>query len=304
MKLKQWAKPASDARRRKPIVHIKINGGQFLVEGFNVWYRYWRDPYHLLLTMPWIGFLTLFWATYVVINALFALAYLAQPGCLANAEPGSFADAFFFSVETLATVGYGVIYPKTLYANTVMTIETLFGLVGLAVLTGLAFARFSRPTARIIFSRFAVVQPYDGVPALMFRAVNKRRNQVLEAQMQVSLMRDEVTLEGQQMRRFYDLQLLRNRTPSFMLSWTAIHPIDERSPLYGETIESLMQARATIVVSFSGMDETVSQIIHARHSYAAEEIRWNHRLVDVFHDTPDGHRYIDYNFFHDIVPLK
>jgi inward rectifier potassium channel len=268
------------------------------------WYSYWRDPYHLVLTIPWMGFFCLITLTYLGINSLFALAYLAGGDCIANATPGSFPDAFFFSVQTLASIGYGALYPKTVYANAVVTIEAMFGLVGISVLTGLAFARFSKPTARVVFSRAAVITPYEGGPVLMFRTANKRRNQILEAQMRVYLMRDEVTREGQHIRRIHDLPLLRSQTPGFNLSWTVIHPIEEDSPLYGYSSEALVQMNSSIVISLSGIDETVTQVVHARHTYTAQDIFWNHRFVDIIHFTQEGDRYIDYNCFHEVVSLE
>jgi inward rectifier potassium channel len=288
---------------RRPVVQIKIQDGRFQIMGLGAWHSYWRDPYHLLLTIPWTGFFALVVATYISVNVIFALLYLAQPGSVANAPSGSFLDMFFFSVQTLATIGYGAMYPKTPYANTIVTIEALVGIIGTAVITGLAFARFSRPTARVVFSEVAVITPFDGVPMLMFRSANQRRNQILEAQMQVYLLRDEITSEGQFLRRFYDLRLLRHRTPSFTLSWTAMHPIDEESPLFGMTPELLRQKQVSIVASLSGIDETVMQTIHARHNYSAQDILWNHRLVDIFHDSDDGHRYMDFSQFHEAVPL-
>ncbi|MEP0870890.1 ion channel [Trichocoleus desertorum AS-A10] len=287
----------------QPVVQIKIRDGQFHILGNGVWHSYWREPYHLLLTIPWTGFLALTVLCYVVTNAVFALLYLAQPASIANAKPGSFLDAFFFSVQTLASIGYGALYPQTVYANILVTIEAMVSLVGIALLTGLAFARFSRPTARVSFSHVAVIGPYEGVPTFIFRAANQRRNQILEAQIRLYLMRDETSAEGHAMRRFYELKLLRSRTPSFTLSWTVLHPIDEYSPFYGATPESLAQMRASVVVSLSGIDETVSQVIHARHTYSAQEILWNYCFVDIFHETADGHRYIDYNHFHDVLPL-
>lgn len=207
-------------KRKKsyPKVRIQVENGQFHIVGLNHWYSYWREPYRLLLTIPWIGFLFLIALSYVATNALFALIYLAGGDCIANARSSSFLDAFFFSVQTLASIGYGDMYPKTVYANTVVTIEAMVGLVGIALLTGLAFARFARPTARVVFSRSAAVAPHEGLPTLMLRAANKRRNQILEAQLQIYLMRDEISAEGQFMRRFYDLPLVRSRTPSFTLT--------------------------------------------------------------------------------------
>ncbi|BCL34626.1 inward rectifier potassium channel protein [Nostoc sp. MS1] len=268
------------------------------------WYSYWRDPYHLLLTIPWSGFLLIICLSYITINIIFALAYWLGGDCIANARPGSFLDLFFFSVQTLASIGYGAMYPKTLYSNIVVTIEAMIGLVGIALMTGLAFARFSRPSARVIFSRVAVITPYNGVPTLMFRTANQRRNLILEAQMRVYLMRDEITTEGEFIRRFHDLKLLRTQTPSFTLSWLALHPIDETSPLYGMSAESLIQTNTNIIISVSGIDEAVAQVVHARHQYTAHNILWNNRFVDIFHHTSDGHRYIDYKYFHDVEPLE
>lgn len=284
-------------------VHIKIRNGQLEIMGMGAWYSYWRDPYHLLLTLPWSGFLVLICIFYVTINAVFALAYWVGGDCIANARPGSFLDAFFFSVQTLASIGYGAMYPKTTYANIIVTIEAMIGVMGIAMLTGLAFARFSRPTARVIFSRVALITVYEGMPTLTFRTANQRRNMILEAQMRVYLMRDEVTAEGQFMRRIYDLKLLRNQTPSFSLSWSVMHVIDQSSPLYGMTPESLIQTNTMLIASVSGIDETVAQVLHARHSYGADEILWNKRFVDIMHQTPDGHRYVDYQHFHEVLPL-
>ena len=292
-------------KRRKPPKPVRIekqDDGRLNIVGLGAWYSLWREPYHLLLTIPLSGFLGLLTLLFIVTNALFALAYLLGGNSIANAHPGSFIDVFFFSVQTMATIGYGSMYPRTTYANSVVTVEALAGLLGVAMATGLAFARFSRPTARVVFSSVAVITTHEGVPTLMFRASNKRHNQVLEAQMRVRLVRDEVTLEGHFMRRFYDLKLLRSQTPVFALTWTVMHPIDETSPLYGATAETLEAAEAQIVITLAGIDETVSQTIHARHSFIARDLRWNMRFADVFHQKQDGHRYLDYTHFHDVVP--
>src|SRR6476646_1746542 len=219
--------------QQHPVVHIKSRDGRFRILRSGIWYSYWREPYHLLLTIPWTGFLALTVLSYGMTNAIFALLYLAQPASIAHAKPGSFLDAFFFSVQTLASIGYGAMYPQTVYADAIVTVEAMVSLVGIALLTGLAFARFSRPTARVTFSHVAVIGPYEGVPTFIFRTANQRRNQILEAQIRLYLLRDEMSLEGHSMRRFYELKLLRSRTPSFTLSWTVLHPIDEYSPFYG-----------------------------------------------------------------------
>ncbi|MBD2338498.1 ATP-sensitive inward rectifier potassium channel 10 [Calothrix sp. FACHB-156] len=297
---KLFRKQGTDRRSR---VHIKIRDGQFQIVGMGVWYSYWRDPYHLLLTVSWTGFFLLIAVAYLATNAVFALAYLAGGDCIENARPGSFLDVFFFSVQTLASIGYGAMYPKTPYANSIVTIEAMVGLMGIAVMTGLAFARFSRPTARVVFSRVAVITPHEGQPTLMFRTANKRRNLILEAQMRVYLMRDEVTAEGHYIRRIHELKLVRNLSPSFTLSWLAMHIIDESSQLYGMTTESLLKTNSSIVISLSGIDETVAQVLHARHTYSATDLLWNYQFVNIMHETSDGHRYIDYQYFHDVASL-
>jgi inward rectifier potassium channel len=291
-------------KRSRSRIHICIKDGQFHIDGIGAWYSYWRDPYHLFLTIPWLGFFGLAALAYISINVVFAIAYLLGGNSIAAAHPGSFWDAFFFSVQTLASIGYGAMYPQTFYANLVATTEAMVSLVSIALLTGLIFARFSQTTARVLFSQVAVITPSDGVPTLMFRAANQRRNQILEAQVSVYLMRDEITVEGQFIRRFYDLKLFRSRTPTFTLSWTVMHPIDEDSPLYGVSEDSLVKTKALLVVSLSGLDETVGQVIHARHTYAPHELLWNHRFADIFHQTSDGHRYLDYTSFHQTIPLE
>jgi inward rectifier potassium channel len=213
------------------------------------------------------------------------------------------SDAFF-SVETISTIGYGQMSPATLYGNIVMTVEAMFGLILLAVSAGVVLARLSRPTARVTFSKVAVVAPYNGVPTLSFRLANERRNQILEAQVAVTLVRDERTAEGEWMRRFYDLQLARQRSPIFAMTFTVMHPIDPASPLWSATASSLAAEAVEIVVTVTGLDETISQAVHARTSYLAHEVLWGHRFSDVFTQTKDGRLAIDYRRFHDTEPFK
>jgi inward rectifier potassium channel len=261
------------------------------------------DLYHRILTIGWSSFFAIGTAVYVIVNFIFAALYLLQPGSITAARPGSFADAFFFSVQTMATIGYGVMSPATFYANLLMTFETAAGLLFLALTTGLIFARFSRPTARVLFSNVAVVGPYNGVPTLSVRIANQRRNQMLAAEVSMTLVRDETSEEGELNRRFYDLALMRDRSPVFALTFRAMHPIDTDSPLYGMTYEKLAEQHAEIVVTTSGVDETLVQPVNARTSYLPHEILWAHRFVDIFGWTEDGRRAIDYRRFHDTVRL-
>jgi inward rectifier potassium channel len=283
-------------------IHIKVQNGLFSVQGLDKWYSNWQEPYHLMLTLPWVGFIAMVSLLYLALNVGFAGLYLLGGDCIVNGN-GSLQDAFFFSVQTFAGIGYGVLSPKTTYANYIVVVEAITGLFAIALLTGLSFARFSRPTAKVMFSKFAVVVPQNNLPTLMLRAANQRRNQILEAQVRLSLSRDEVTADGYHLRRFYELQVLRSHNPAFSLPWTLMHPINEQSPLYGFSAESLAESQSQIIVSLSGIDETVYQNVHARHTYGANSIILNHQLVDIIHVVDDRNRYVDLASFHHVVPL-
>ena len=248
----------------------------------------WRvtDLYHGMLSAPWSHLLLKLVLTYLAVNALFAGAYLlAGPGALDGVEGTEVLDrisgAFFFSVQTLATIGYGKITPHGLVANLLVTVEALFGLMGVALATGLLFARFSKPTARVIFSDIALITEIDGVRCFIFRIANRRFNQIVEAQISVVLAINEKTAEGEEYRNFYDLELERSRSPMFALTWTVIHPITDQSPLRGQTAESLETALSEIVVSMTGIDDTFAQTIHARASYLPAEIVWGKYFEDM-----------------------
>ncbi len=298
------------SRRHKPIVFTDRRpvgrGGTRIVqrdatEGLlrvGLRERWHQDLYHRLLTLGWRSFMLLSAVVYCAANAIFAGLYLLQPGSIANASPGSFLDAFFFSVETFATVGYGVLAPATLYANVVMTVETLVGIMTVALTTGVLFARVSRPTARVLFARVAVISVYNGQPALMVRMGNARRSQIVQAEITLTVLRSEITAEGQFMRRFYDLPLARARTPVFAMTYTAIHFIDEASPFYGVESQDLVTHEMELLVTVNGLDETMGQQVHARASYLPEEMVFGHRYADMFGVTDDGRRAIDYSRFH------
>ncbi|HUY27916.1 MAG TPA: ion channel [Candidatus Binataceae bacterium] len=263
------------------------------------------DLYHRVLIASWPGLLGFITAAYVLTNLLFALVYWIDGG-VGGTRPGSFSDVFFFSVQTMATIGYGRMTPTTFLSNALMSVEALFGLVGLAMMTGLVFAKFSLPTARVRFSNFAVISRRDGVSTLMFRMANLRANRIVEAQMHVSLTRIEKTAEGETVRRWYDLAMLRDRSALFALSWTAQHRVDESSPLANATPESLTRENAALTVSITGLDETFSQTVHARHYYDAAAILFGKRLADIMTFTPGGSTEVDYSRFDDVVdaPLR
>jgi inward rectifier potassium channel len=263
-----------------------------------------RDLYLFLLVSSWPRLLALFAAGYLAANALFAGLYLLDPGDITGAHRDSFRDAFFFSVQTMSTIGYGAMSPGTTWADALVTMESLAGLLGLAMATGLIFAKFSRPRACVVFSRVAVVSNRDGAPCLMFRVANERANHIAEARVRVVLARDSLTAEGERLRRLEDLSLLRADHPLFAFSWTVVHPIDERSPLHGETASSLAASDAELVVSLVGFDESFAQTVHARRSYVASEIVWGARFVDILSRLPDGRRLVDYTHFHEVEPVS
>lgn len=286
--------------RQHARIRIRLNQGRFEVLGLGAWHSYWKSPYYLMLTVPWQGFFAITVGLYAIANAVFACLFLAGgEGTIINARPYSFWDAFFFSVQTSASIGYGVMSPGTHYGHLLVTLEAILSLLGIAVLTGLAYARVSRPTAQVMFSQVAVVTPFQGVPTLMFRAANERRNQILEAQMRVYITLDEHS-EGRMMRRFYELELLRDRTPTFVLTWTGLHPITENSPLYGLNQNDLIRANAAIIISITGIDQTVVQAIHTRHTYYATDIMWSRQFKDIIHQLDNGDRCIDFADFHTV----
>jgi inward rectifier potassium channel len=261
------------------------------------------DVYHLLLTWSWTRLFAVLGASYVLAIAAFALAYLALgDGAIDGARLESFEDAFFFSFQTMATIGYGHMVPKSTAANLVSVVQVMIGLAGTALSTGLFFAKFARPTARVLFSEVAVVTRFDGVPSLLFRMANARGNQIAEAQLKVVVLRDERTAEGESIRRAHDLVLRRDRSLAFSLSWLAIHPIEASSPLRGATAASLAAEDAVVMASVSGLDEHLGQTVHARHAWPAAKIRFGHRFVDVLGEAPDGTAEIDYRKFHDVAP--
>jgi inward rectifier potassium channel len=257
------------------------------------------DFYHDILTNSWPVFFLKLALAFVAVNLGFAVLYVADRHGIANARPGSYLDAFFFSVQTLGTLGYGVMAPRTLYTNLLVTVESFTGILTIALFTGIIFARFSRPFARVVFSQVAVVTPFDGIPTLMFRAANQRGEAMLDASVTVTLARQHTSLEGITMRRFQELKLVRSSSSLFALSWTVMHPIDQDSPLHGLSPQDMEDRDMEIVVTLSGLDEILADRIYCRHAYWADEIVWNQRFVDVISVTDSGRRMVDLTRFHD-----
>jgi inward rectifier potassium channel len=267
--------------------------------------RAWhKDLYHFILGRTWPQFFLLVALVFVVTNMLFAWLFLAEPGAVANVRPGSFEDAFYFSVQTLATIGYGGMYPASRYGHAIVAVEAIVGILMVALITGITFTRFARPTARVLFSDKVVISPRDGVPHVMFRMANWRRNRIVEARLGVTLLVTEKTREGDVMRRQVDLPLLRDKTNVFFLTWSAMHVVDERSPFFGpDALDRLRAQQAEIYLALTGLDETIGQTIHVRKQYVLDDIVPNARFADVLSTHPDGRRIIDYRKFHDVVAL-
>jgi inward rectifier potassium channel len=261
-----------------------------------------RDFYHLLLRRRWWVTLAVISGTFLAANAIFALVFLIVGG-VGGAQPGSFRDAFFFSVETMGTIGYGAMFPQSVGANVVMAIESVTGLTLTALATGLVFAKFSRSTARMVFSRHAVVSNVGGVPTLMFRLGNQRGNQIVDAQMRVVMIRTETLPEGGTFYRMLDLPLTRQRALSLSRSWNALHVIDGQSPLQGENAQTLVEKEIEMQILVVGLDDITMQTVHAQHRYFAKDILWDHKLADVLSETPDGHLLLDLRRFHDVESL-
>ncbi|HVZ35050.1 MAG TPA: ion channel [Polyangiaceae bacterium] len=259
-----------------------------------------RDFYHALMRLSWPLTIAFVAGGYAAINALFAIGYLLFGG-IGNARPGSFADAFYFSVETMGTIGYGYLYPQSPAANLLMTLESTCSLVLTALATGLIFAKFSRPSAALVFSKHVAIAPRNGVPTLAFRLGNLRSNRIVEAQVRVALMRTERTLEGETFYRLLDLPLLRERILSLSRSWTVLHTIDENSPLFGETPQSLAQKDAELLVTIAGTDDIWMQTVHASNRYMHSDLVWGARLSDVLREEGED-VVLDLTRFHDLEP--
>lgn len=254
------------------------------------------DLYAFLLRTSWLRVMELAAVVFLGVNALFAFLYWLRPGSVANVE--GYLDAFFFSVQTFGSIGYGYMVSDSVYANVVVTLEAFTSLFCIAMLTGIVFAKFARPRARVLFSDRCVIETRDGVRTLTFRAANERGNDVVEASVSVHALITTHTAEGARLRRFYPLTLERSASPFFMLSWQVFHPIDASSPLHGLSLEDMKREDVRLAVSLTGLDGTFSQTIYARHLYWADDILEGHRFVDVMEDVGEGKTRMDFAKFH------
>ena len=280
-------------RQRKPR-QISVRTGHFEFVKLNAKAFDWRDAYHHILTLSWPAFAAFVFCLYIAINFVFAALYLLGPNSIAEMSAGSFSDAFFFSVETLATVGYGHFYPVSLYGHIIATLEIMVGMFGLAVITGVIFIRFSRPAAKIHFSKGAVISPFDGVPTLMVRVANLRHQAMIEAYFNMILVRTDVTVEGEDIRRFFPLKLTFDHLIAFPAVLTLRHRIDQTSPLYGMTAEDFQRYDVRILVSIVAIDTVIPAPIESASDYNHDQIEWGRRFVEIYHENKEHQWTVDY----------
>ncbi len=284
---------------RKP-APVSIRSGQveFVKVNTDAWR--WRDVYRWLLGLRWPQFAAVAAGVYITLNLLFAALYSLEQGSIAGSTGGHrFFDCFFFSVQTLATVGYGHMYPQTLYGHIITTIEIMSGLFLLAVMTGLIFVRFSRPIARVVFSNSIVIAPLNGIPTLMVRIGNENHHSMVEAEFRVMFSRDEPLLEGGDFRHFYVLKLHFDRLTVFPAALTLRHTIDETSPLFGATSESLQASRILFIVSVVGIDPVIAAAVQTQKDYNWRDVRFGERFVEIYTEHGGGRLTVDYGRLHD-----
>jgi inward rectifier potassium channel len=293
---------AKSRRKTRPDRFQRVRIGHREVETLGLTPGFWTDLYHRAMTVSWPAFFATAALIFIALNALFAVLYSLGNRPIANVAGQGILDLFYFSIETLATVGYGDMHPQTNYGHFVATVEIFTGMSFLAVMTGLIFARFSRPRARFVFADHPVVTMHQGHSTLMIRLANARHNAISRATARMWLIRVESSKAGDQLRRFYELKVERDEHPMFVLSWTLFHTIDKDSILHGATAAELEDADALLVVNVDGLDDSSAQQLYARRIYAPHDIRWRHRYRNITSVSPEGRFQLDYTKFHDVVP--
>lgn len=264
--------------------------------------RFWSDLHHHAVNVSWLGFFLIAAAIFVAFNIAFAGLLELGTAPIANVEPADFMGLFYFSIETLSTVGYGDMHPQTQYAHIVATTEIFTGMSLISVMTGLVFTRFSQPRARIVFARHAVVARHQGRRTLMIRLANERNNTIIGASAKLWLARNERSTEGLTLRGYHDLPLVHHENPAFATTWLVYHEIDADSPLARLSRKDLLDSAAAFILTVGGIDETTSQQLNARHVYPVRALRWNHRFADILSTGPDGAVVVDQSRFHQVLP--
>jgi len=278
---------------------IRFGGREVITEGLHL--NFWADISHRCMTASWPAFIGGAALVFVAFNAVFGLFYWIGNQPISNVPGGAYIDYLYFSIETLSTAGYGDMHPQTHYGHFIATVELFTGIFSMSLMTGLIFARFSRPNARLLFADNPVISSHDGKPTLMVRLANERHNIISNATARLWLFKNVVSMEGQSFRRFYELPLERNESPALALSWTLYHVLDEQSPFYGLNADDLETSNASLVVVVSGYDVVAAQTVHARRSYDHPDIRFGHRYADILGTAEDGRLRIDYGRFHETV---
>lgn len=277
---------------------VEIEGRQFVAHGVDI--KFFHDIYHYAMTSSWPVFFATFASLFVAMNFVFATLYALDSNGIANLYPSGFWGAFFFSVETLATVGYGDMHPQTLYSHIISTIEIFSGMSGIAMITGVMFARFSRPKSKILFTKHPVTHRHNGEHVLSIRIANTRFNIISEASAKLRLLRVETTAENVKFVKIIDLPLKRDQHPMFSLGWNLFHIIDEHSPFYHHSIKDFEDLQASLILSIDGVDDTTSQPMRARHIYSWETFRFNHRYKDISRHDNHMTSHLDYSMFDEI----
>ncbi|MEA2831255.1 MAG: inward rectifier potassium channel [Bradyrhizobium sp.] len=276
---------------------VRFGSREIIAEGQQL--NFWADISHRCMTASWPAFIGGAALVFIVFNAIFALFYWIGHQPIANVPGGSYIDYLYFSIETLSTAGYGDMHPQTHYGHFIATVELFTGIFSMSLMTGLIFARFSRPNARLLFADHPVISSHEGKPTLMVRVANERHNIIGNATAKLWFLKTIVSMEGESLRRFYELPLLRNEHPALALTWTLYHILDEQSPLYRLNADDLAAFKVSLVVVVSGYDVVAAQTIHARRSYDYPDIRFGHRYADILDASEDGRIRINYGKFHE-----
>src|SRR5882757_528207 len=296
-RLRNMAKSPNERMAKTRVV--RLGGREVITEGLHL--NFWADVSHRCMTASWPAFIGGAALVFVAFNAFFATFYWIGDQPISNVPGGAYIDYLYFSIETLSTAGYGDMHPQTHYGHFIATVELFTGIFSMSLMTGLIFARFSRPNARLLFADNPVISSHEGKPTLMVRFANERHNIIGNATARLWLLKNVVSTEGQPLRRFYELPLVRNEHPALALSWTLYHVLNEESPLYGLNADDLEASRVSLVVVVSGYDVVAAQTVHARRSYDHSDIRFGQRYADILDASEDGRIRIDYGKFHQTI---
>ena len=278
---------------------VRFGDREIITEGLDL--SFWADISHRSMTASWPSFIAGAVLVFAVFNAGFGLLYWIGDQPISNVARNDYLDYLYFSIETLSTAGYGDMHPQTHYGHFVAAVELFTGIFSMSLMTGLIFSRFSRPSARLLFANNPVIGIQDGEPTLMVRLANERHNIIGNATARLWVLKNTISKEGQSIRRFSELSLLKNEHPALALSWTLYHTLDETSPLYNLDTDGMGAASIAIAVVVSGYDVVAAQTIHARKTYDHTDIRFGQRYADILDNLGDGRIRIDYGKFHDTV---